>query len=434
MQRIDIQYLIEWKKNKNRKPLIIRGARQVGKTWLMKEFGKTAYTDMVYVNFEADPVMRTLFEDDYDTERIIRGLQILAGKPIQPEKTLIILDEIQEAPGALTSLKYFQEHAPGYHIIAAGSLLGITLNRSRSFPVGKTEFLDLHPLSFPEFLQAINEDQLAALLRNPDWQLINTFHIKFIDRLKQYYFTGGMPEAVLAYATNADMTQVRTIQRNILAAYEQDFSKHAPADIVPRLRMIWNAVPAQLAKENRKFIYGHLKTGARAKDFELALSWLTDNGLLYKVHNLSKPALPIKAYEELNNFKLFLLDTGLLCALAALDARTLLEGNAVFTEFKGALTEQYVYQQLRSLKELPVAYWSADNARSEVDFVLQERGRVIPLEVKAEENLRAKSLRVYYEKFQPVRAFRTSMSGYREESWLTNLPLYAIHTIPMLDV
>ncbi|MBE2230440.1 MAG: ATP-binding protein [Chitinophagaceae bacterium] len=434
MQRIDIQYLIEWKKNKNRKPLIIRGARQVGKTWLMKEFGKTAYTDMVYVNFEADPVMRTLFEDDYDTERIIRGLQILAGKPIQPEKTLIILDEIQEAPGALTSLKYFQEHAPGYHIIAAGSLLGITLNRSRSFPVGKTEFLDLHPLSFPEFLQAINEDQLAALLRNPDWQLINTFHIKFIDRLKQYYFTGGMPEAVLAYATNADMTQVRTIQRNILAAYEQDFSKHAPADIVPRLRMIWNAVPAQLAKENRKFIYGHLKTGARAKDFELALSWLTDNGLLYKVHNLSKPALPIKAYEELNNFKLFLLDTGLLCALAALDARTLLEGNAVFTEFKGALTEQYVYQQLRSLKELPVAYWSADNARSEVDFVLQERGRVIPLEVKAEENLRAKSLRVYYEKFQPVRALRTSMSGYREESWLTNLPLYAIHTIPMLDV
>ncbi|HOZ70828.1 MAG TPA: ATP-binding protein [Chitinophagaceae bacterium] len=433
MQRIEIQQLKKWKQSNGRKPMIIRGARQVGKTWLMKEFGRLEYKDVVYVNCEADPAVRNMFTGDFDTTRIIRGLQIIAGKPIEPNHTLIIIDEIQEAPGALTSLKYFQENAPEYHVIAAGSLLGITLNRSGSFPVGKVEFLDLFPLSFVEFLDAIHETQLADLLRNPDWSLVASFSIKFTDRLRQYYYTGGMPEVVLQYSVSGDMNQVREIQKRILVSYEQDFSKHAPAEIVPRIRMIWSGVPAQLAKENRKFIYGQIKAGARAKDFELALSWLIDCGLLYKVHNVSKPALPLKAYEELNTFKLFMLDIGLLGALTELDARTLLEGNTVFTEFKGALTEQYVYQQLRTMNDLPVYYWSAGNARSEVDFLLQHNGQIIPLEVKAEENLHAKSLRVFCEKYKPALAVRSSMSGYRKEDWMTNLPLYAVSTITQLQ-
>ena len=432
MQRIEIQQLKKWKQSNGRKPMIIRGARQVGKTWLMKEFGRLEYKDVVYVNCEADPAVRNMFTGDFDTTRIIRGLQIIAGKPIEPNHTLIIIDEIQEAPGALTSLKYFNENAPEYHVIAAGSLLGITLNRSGSFPVGKVEFLDLFPLSFVEFLDAIHETQLADLLRNPDWSLVASFSIKFTDRLRQYYYTGGMPEVVLQYSVSGDMNQVREIQKRILVSYEQDFSKHAPAEIVPRIRMIWSGVPAQLAKENRKFIYGQIKAGARAKDFELALSWLIDCGLLYKVHNVSKPALPLKAYEELNTFKLFMLDIGLLGALTELDARTLLEGNTVFTEFKGALTEQYVYQQLRTMNDLPVYYWSAGNARSEVDFLLQHNGQIIPLEVKAEENLHAKSLRVFCEKYKPALAVRSSMSGYRKEDWMTNLPLYAVSTITRL--
>lgn len=432
MQRIEIQQLKKWKQSNGRKPMIIRGARQVGKTWLMKEFGRLEYKDVVYVNCEADPAVRNMFTGDFDTTRIIRGLQIIAGKPIEPNHTLIIIDEIQEAPGALTSLKYFQENAPEYHVIAAGSLLGITLNRSGSFPVGKVEFLDLFPLSFVEFLDAIHETQLADLVRNPDWSLVASFSIKFTDRLRQYYYTGGMPEVVLQYSVSGDMNQVREIQKRILVSYEQDFSKHAPAEIVPRIRMIWSGVPAQLAKENRKFIYGQIKAGARAKDFELALSWLIDCGLLYKVHNVSKPALPLKAYEELNTFKLFMLDIGLLGALTDLDARTLLEGNTVFTEFKGSLTEQYVYQQLRTMNDLPVYYWSAGNARSEVDFLLQHNGQIIPLEVKAEENLHAKSLRVFCEKYKPALAVRSSMSGYRKEDWMTNLPLYAVSTITQL--
>jgi len=433
MQRIEIQQLKKWKQSNGRKPMIIRGARQVGKTWLMKEFGRLEYKDVVYVNCEADPAVRNMFTGDFDTTRIIRGLQIIAGKPIEPNHTLIIIDEIQEAPGALTSLKYFQENAPEYHVIAAGSLLGITLNRSGSFPVGKVEFLDLFPLSFVEFLDAIHETQLADLLRNPDWSLVASFSIKFTDRLRQYYYTGGMPEVVLQYSVSGDMNQVREIQKRILVSYEQDFSKHAPAEIVPRIRMIWSGVPAQLAKENRKFIYGQIKAGARAKDFELALSWLIDCGLLYKVHNVSKPALPLKAYEELNTFKLFMLDIGLLGAFTDLDARTLLEGNTVFTEFKGSLTEQYVYQQLRTMNDLPVYYWSAGNARSEVDFLLQHNGQIIPLEVKAEENLHAKSLRVFCEKYKPALAVRSSMSGYRKEDWMTNLPLYAVSTITQLQ-
>lgn len=433
MQRIEIQQLKKWKQSNGRKPMIIRGARQVGKTWLMKEFGRLEYKDVVYVNCEADPAVRNMFTGDFDTTRIIRGLQIIAGKPIEPNHTLIIIDEIQEAPGALTSLKYFHENAPEYHVIAAGSLLGISLNRSGSFPVGKVEFLDLFPLSFVEFLDAIHETQLADLLRNPDWSLVASFSIKFTDRLRQYYYTGGMPEVVLQYSVSGDMNQVREIQKRILVSYEQDFSKHAPAEIVPRIRMIWSGVPAQLAKENRKFIYGQIKAGARAKDFELALSWLIDCGLLYKVHNVSKPALPLKAYEELNTFKLFMLDIGLLGALTDLDARTLLEGNTVFTEFKGALTEQYVYQQLRTMNDLPVYYWSAGNARSEVDFLLQHNGQIIPLEVKAEENLHAKSLRVFCEKYKPALAVRSSMSGYRKEDWMTNLPLYAVSTITQLQ-
>jgi len=412
--------------------MIIRSARQVGKTWLMKEFGQQQYEQVAYVNFESSVSLKNLFNDNFDIRRILTALQIETGVTIIPETTLLIFDEIQEAPGAINSLKYFQENAPEYHILSAGSLLGVALNNQQSFPVGKVEFMDLYPLSFSEFLEAVGEKPLADLLQTPDWPLITAFKLKFMERLRQYYFIGGMPEAVRSFATNGDFKQVRTIQQQILTGYEQDFSKHVPAEIIPRICMLWNSIPAQLAKENKKFIYGLIRSGARAKEYELAMSWLIDCGLIHKVHNLSHPGIPLKAYEELNVFKLFLGDVGLLSAMTSLDVKTLLEGNDIFETFKGALTEQYVLQQLVTLPELPVYYWSPENAKAELDFVVQHSGKVIPIEVKAAENLHAKSLRVYCEKFQPVLAVRTSLSDYRTESWMVNVPLYAIETLGLL--
>lgn len=429
MKRAEFQWLKNWKVSSDRKPVLIRGARQVGKTWLMKEFGRLNYEKVAYVNLEASTALRGVFSGDYDIKRILAALQIETGILIDPGNTLIILDEIQEAQGALTSLKYFQETAPEYHVMGAGSLLGVALAKQGSFPVGKVDFLDLHPFSYPEFLEAIGEGSLVSLLQSNDWQLINEFADKYRDRLRQYYYVGGMPEAVLSFSQQGDLKKVREIQKRILISYEQDFSKHAPATMVPRIRMIWNSIPAQLAKENRKFIYGQLRKGARASQYEEALSWLIDSGLLYKVTNVNKPGLPLKAYEEHAVFKLFLVDIGLLAALTDLDARTLLDGNQVFTEFKGSLTEQYVLQQLKTNKDLPVHYWSPDQSRAELDFIVQHEGQIIPIEVKAEENLSAKSLRVYYEKFKPAFAVRTSMSGYRKEEWMVNWPLYAIHTL-----
>jgi predicted AAA+ superfamily ATPase len=430
MKRSAFLDLLKWKSSPIRKPLVLRGARQVGKTWLLKTFGQQEYENCAYINFESNAALKTLFTADYDLKRILTAIQIETGQRVEKEKTLIILDEIQEAPGALTSLKYFQENAPEYHIAAAGSLLGVALSGgSSSFPVGKVDFMDLHPLSFYEFLDALGESSLLDLLKASDWPLITTFKNKLIERLKQYYVVGGMPEAVLAFSQRTDFIEVRQLQQNILLAYEQDFSKHAPIEVVPRIRMLWNSIPAQLAKENKKFIYGLIKHGARAKDFEIALAWLQDCGLIHKVYNISKPAIPLKAYENFSAFKLFLVDVGLLSALSALDIKTLLEGNSIFEEFKGALTEQYVLQQLVASKTEAIYYWSAEKMRSEIDFVLQDKGRIIPIEVKAAENLHAKSLRVFCEKFKPTTAIRTSMSDYREESWMINWPLYAIGSV-----
>lgn len=426
MDRLEMNQLKNWKLSADRKPMIIRGARQVGKTWLMKEFGRKEYQKLAYINFESNKELKELFKDNFDIKRIITAIQIETGVIIEAENTLIVLDEIQEAAGAISSLKYFQENAPEYHVMSAGSLLGVAVGNHTSFPVGKVEFMHLRPLTFIEFLDAINEKPAAGLLKAPDWELIKTFRSKYIDRLRQYYFIGGMPEAVLSFSNNADLNKVREIQRRILIAYEQDFSKHVPNDIVPRIRSLWNSIPAQLAKENRKFIYGIIRQGARAKDYELAISWLIDSGLVHKVTNVSKPGMPLKAYEEFNVFKLFLADVGLLAAMTNLDARTLLEGNSIFEEFKGALTEQYVFQELLAHKDISIHYWAPDNSRAELDFLLQFSGRIIPVEVKAEENLQAKSLKTYYQKFNPQTAIRTSMSNHRKETWMVNIPLYAI--------
>lgn len=427
MRRKALDFLREWKQKSVRKPLIIRGARQVGKTWLMKEFARTEYENFAYVNFENDRQAKNLFLDDFEISRILLGIQIATGVKPEPGKTLIIFDEIQEAERALTSLKYFYENAPEYHIVAAGSLLGIALHQNTSFPVGKVEFMDLYPLNFEEFLNAMGEAALVELLHQKQWQLVTAYKTKYIEMLKQYYFVGGMPEVVVNYVQHSDLKEVRELQRQILDAYEQDFSKHAPVEIVPRLRMVWNSIPAQLSRENRKFIYGLIRQGARAKEFELAITWLMDCGLVHQVNRVTKVALPLKAYEDFAAFKLFVVDVGLLGAMAALDAKTLLDGHSVFMEFKGALTEQFVLQQLLSDKDLSIYYWSSDKSDGEIDFLVQCRNKLIPIEVKAAENLQAKSLRFFVQKYHPDIAVRTSMSDYREEEWLTNLPLYAIN-------
>ncbi len=429
MYRIAMEKLLQWKDRKHRKPLIIEGARQVGKTWLMKEFGRLHYSDTVYINFDSNSRMADLFAADLDITRLILGLELYAGRKIDPANTLLIFDEIQEVPRALSSLKYFYENAPEYHIVCAGSLLGIALHEGTSFPVGKVDFLKLAPLSYREFLMATRKEQYAALLEKQDYALITSFKQSYIDALKHYYFVGGMPEAVQCFAEDADFNEVREIQKRILAAYEQDFSKHAPIDIVPKIRMLWNSIPSQLAKENKKFIYGLVREGARAKDYETALMWLSDCGLIHKVSRVTTAGIPLKAYEDLKAFKLFLLDVGLLGCMAGLRQHTLLDGNALFAEFKGALTEQYVCQQLKTIEDLGVYYYTNDRGSCEIDFVLDTGEKIIPLEVKAEVNLRAKSLKSYYEKYTPELSVRTSMSDYKEEDWLVNLPLYAVENV-----
>jgi predicted AAA+ superfamily ATPase len=392
----------------------------------MKEFGHTHYSQTIYVNFETNKRLKTLFTDDFDIKRVIIALQAESGLTIHPENTLLIFDEIQAVPEAITALKYFYEDAPKYHIVAAGSLLGVALHTHISFPVGKVAFMDLHPLTFLEFLDAIGATPLVEILHNADWKLITAYKSTYIEHLRQYYYVGGMPEAVLKFSENNNFKEVREIQKQILDAYEQDFSKHAPLEIVPRIRMVWNSIPAQLAKEHRKFIYGIIKEGSRAKDYELALSWLIDCGQVTKVCRATKPAIPLKAYEDRSAFKLFLVDVGLLAAMGNIEAKTLLEGNAIFAEFKGALTEQYVFQQLNSCNEFVIYYWSAERSSAEIDFIVQYNSLIVPIEVKAEENLQAKSLKVYVEKFSPKISVRTSMSDFRKQDWLTNLPLYAI--------
>lgn len=430
MFRRSMNDLSIWKNSKGRKPLIIRGARQVGKTWLMKEFGKTQYEKYAYINFENNERMEILFSGNLDIERIIIALQIETGVKIEAKNTLIIFDEVQEVPSALTSLKYFYENAPEYHVIAAGSLLGVALHPGTSFPVGKVEFLDLYPLDFLEFLSATGNEDLVKLLESKDFSLITNFKGKYIDLLKQYYYIGGMPAVVASFIEAFDYGIVRQLQNEILMAYEQDFSKHAPNEAVPRIRMLWSSTPAQLAKENRKFIYGLIRQGARAREYELAMTWLIDCGLVYKVSRITKPDMPLMAYQDFNAFKLFVLDVGLLSAMSELNIKSLLEGNKLFNEFKGALTEQYVLQQLIASKKITPYYWSAEKATAEIDFIFQSEMNIVPLEVKAAENLQAKSLKSYCQKYKTRFAIRTSMSDYREEEWLTNVPLYAINILP----
>ncbi len=429
MYRIAMEKLLKWKESKRRKPLIIEGARQVGKTWLMKEFGRQAYADTVYINFDSNSRMAELFASDLDTDRLIMGLELYAGRKIVPDSTLLIFDEVQEVPRALTSLKYFYENAPQYHIVCAGSLLGIALHEGTSFPVGKVDFLKLYPLSFREFLMAIDKERFAELFEQLDFEMITNFRQTYIDALKYYYFVGGMPEAVQSFSENQDFNEVREIQKRILAAYEQDFSKHAPNEIVPKIRMIWNSIPSQLAKENKKFIYGLVREGARAKEYETAIMWLSDCGLIHKVSRVNTARIPLKAYEDLKAFKLFLVDVGLLGCMAGLRQRTLLDGNNLFIEFKGSLTEQYVCQQLKTIADLGIYYYTNDRGACEVDFVIDTGEQIIPLEVKAEVNLKAKSLKTYREKFSPAVSVRTSMADFKKEDGLVNLPLYAVDTI-----
>lgn len=429
MYRIAIEKLYKWKNSKRRKPLIIEGARQVGKTWLMKEFGKQAYADTVYINFDSNSRMADLFSADLDTDRLILGLELYAGRKINPDNTLLIFDEVQEVPRALASLKYFYENAPQYHIVCAGSLLGIALHQGTSFPVGKVDFLKLYPLSFSEFLMATGNERFAELLKKQDYEMITSFKQTYIDALKHYYFVGGMPEAVQSFAESKDFNEVRAIQKRILAAYEQDFSKHAPNEIVPKIRMLWNSIPSQLARENKKFIYGLVREGGRAREYETAIMWLSDCGLVHKVSRVNAAGIPLKAYEDLKAFKLFIVDVGLLGCMTGLRQRTLLDGDDLFVEFKGALTEQYVCQQLKTIEDLGVYYYTNDRGSCEIDFVVDTGEQIVPIEVKAETNLRAKSLKTYRERFEPELSVRTSMADYKKEYWLLNLPLYAIENI-----
>jgi hypothetical protein len=429
MKRKAYEGLLKWKSNKSRKPLLIKGARQVGKTWLMKEFGKNEYESVAYINFEKSTQLADLFEADFDIPRILRSIQLITGIIPQPGETLIIFDEIQSVKRGLLSLKYFFEDAPEYHIIAAGSLLGLSIHKDDSFPVGKVDFLELYPLSFEEFTLAMEKKSLLDALHGQEWELVKAFKSNYTELLKQYYYTGGMPEVVRSFIQNNDYNEVREIQNSILESYNNDFSKHPPLEIVPRIKLIWNAIPSQLAKENRKFIYGAVKSGGRAKEFAVAIMWLEDAGLIHKISRVSNASLPLNGFADIGAFKLFMVDVGLLGAKSGLDAKTIIEGNSIFGQYKGALTEQYVLQQLKCSEGIETYYWSPEQGTAEVDFLIQAKGKVIPIEVKAEENLKAKSLKSFRDKFHPELSIRTSMSDFRKEETLTNLPLYGISLI-----
>jgi predicted AAA+ superfamily ATPase len=434
MKRKAIQELINWKNKTGKKPMIIQGARQVGKTWLMQEFGRLHYKQTVYINFDNNDRMRDSFNVDLDVKRLVSSLELEAGFKIAPENTLIIFDEIQECPRALTSLKYFNENAPQYNIVAAGSLLGVAHHSGTGFPVGKVEFMNLYPLSFEEFAEALGKERFIGLTKKKDFQMIATFKSSFLELLRQYCYIGGMPAVVQHFVDNSDFNAVREIQLQIIEAYEKDFSKHIPANTVAKIRLLWKSIPAQLTKENKKFIYGIIKEGARAKEFETALAWLRDCGLIYKVHKIKKPALPVVAYEDFYAFKLFILDVGLLGALTNLEAVTMIEGNKIFEEFKGAIAEQYVLQQLKTIKHLPVFYWTNDTSRSEIDFIIQLGSNVVPVEVKSSTNLKAKSLKNYREEFKPGISIRTSTADYKETDKLYDIPLYMIENVEELVI
>lgn len=421
MERTAYQDLINWKNKKNRKPLILNGARQVGKTWLLKKFGENEYESFAYINCDDTPEMKIIFSD-FDTQRLIRNFSSITGVEIIREKTLIVLDEIQEVPNALTALKYFCENAPEYHIIVAGSLLGIGLHEGTGFPVGKVDELSLYPLTFEEFCNALDKNILMNQVKEHKWNELSVLSHTFIELLRQYYYVGGMPAVVKDYCEKQNLKSVRDIQNQILADYKRDFSKHVPKEILPKVNIVWNSIPSQLSKDNKKFIYSAIKKGGRAKEFENAIQWLIDAGLVYKVLRVSKIEKPLKFYEDFDAFKLFILDLGLLGAMVDVSAKDVLVNNTAFVEYKGTFTEQYVLQELITVKK-NIYYYSKENSNLEIDFIIQ-KDEVYPIEVKAEENLRSKSLKTVYELNQSLKPCRFSMADYREQDWITNIPLY----------
>lgn len=428
MERNALQNLIVWKNKPSgkRKPLILEGARQTGKTWLARQLGKTEFSEYVEINFEDNEQIRSLFEMDFDIERILMALRSVTGKKIIPGHTLIFFDEIQYARRGLLSLKYFGDKVPEYHIIAAGSLLGVIDHKDDSFPVGKVEFEKLYPLSFDEFLRALGKTGLADILQSMDWKLINSFSNQYIELLRQYYFVGGMPEVVKTFVEEKDYSAVRKIQLELLESYKRDFSKHPPQEIVKRMILLWNTIPSQLAKENRKFVYTAVRASARARDFETSIQWLCDAGVAYKVTRVRAGELPLAGFEDTGAFKLYVLDVGLHGAMSGLDAKSLILGNDFFKQYKGALTEQYVLQQLILNREIQIHYWTPDEGIAEVDFVAQLNGSIIPIEVKAEINLKAKSLAQFIKRYSTPIVVRTSLANYSEGNGVTNLPLYAL--------
>ena len=427
MERLVFQKLIEWKDSTNRKPLILNGARQVGKTWLLEQLGNRYFDKVAYLVCRKNQALKDVFSQDFDTERIIRALRALSGVDITPGDTLIVLDEVQDIPEAIESLKYFCEDAPEYHIAVAGSLLRISLHKDVSYPVGKVDEINVYPLNFAEFLLAKGEEEAYNLLKEKDFSTANLIHEKYVDLLRQYYYVGGMPEAVKVFIETDGLQAVRNVQKALLNGYERDFSKHAPKDQVARIRLVWQTLPSQLFKENKKFIYGSLKHGARAKDFETAIQWLVDAGLVYKVPLCKEVKLPLKAYEDPSAFKLFTLDLGLLGAMVGTEAKQVLIKNEIFSEYKGGMTEQYVLEEMKSNGEESIFYHKRDDGtRLEIDFMIQRDGKLLPIEVKAEGNVRANSLSSLLKQKPELHAFRYSMKPYIEQGQMTCYPLYAI--------
>lgn len=420
--------LLEWKDSPTRKPLILEGARQVGKTWLLKEFGKNEYENMVYINCHDNPEIKQIFIHDLNITRIMQAFEAYSLQRIIKGKTLIFIDEIQEAPHALESLKYFCENASEQHIVVAGSLLGVVNRPGESYPVGKVNTLRLLPMSFEEFLWAQGADQLADQMSKRNWQLMSDMNATLKEYLRQYYYVGGMPEVVSHYSTQGDVNGVRRIQKEILSNYSNDFAKHAGSE-TQRIRMVWDSIPSQLAKENKKFIYGAVKKGGRARELENAIQWLVDAGLVYKVYRCSRPTAPLKFYRDPNAFKLYLLDVGLLGALSEASPMQMLVNNDVFKEFKGAFSENYVLQQIKNNPSVSAYYYSKENSTMEIDFLLQTENRVIPMEVKAEENVKSKSLAQFVmNEFaeEQLKGLRATMKPYIDQGWMENIPLYAI--------
>jgi uncharacterized protein len=430
MKRIIYNKILDWKQTSKRKPLILNGARQVGKTWILKEFGKNEYESIAYFNFEENPRLSSIFDEDLDTTRLIRELSAASGVPIKAGKTLIIFDEIQSSNNCLTSLKYFYENANQYHIACAGSLLGIRLSGPRSFPVGKVDFIDVRPMSFIEFLMAIGKEGFGDIIHSiHDKKALSNFsHNELCNLLKSYLFVGGMPEVVASYVKDSDYFEVRDLQNKILQGYENDFLKYANRSDSPKISYIWQSLPSQLAKENKKFIYNAVKTGARAREYESALQWLEDAGLIHKVYQISKPELPLRGFCNLSAFKIYLFDTGLLGAMSELPVKEVADKDALFFQFNGALTENYISQELSS-RQIKMFYWTSNN--SEVDFIYQAQNElsIVPLEVKAGINTKSQSLKSYAKKYD-AKCFRASLQNYKEQDWLTNFPLYAATYLP----